>query len=312
VSAWVDFAELKQTVRLEWVLEHYGITALRRGCRGQYRGRCPIHGGEGRDAFHVNRAKQVFHCFSCGAGGTVLDLVAALEGCGLRQAALWLADQFGPLRRGLPAPGARQLVTEKRALTPLRFRLRGIDPTHPYLRQRGIANDTAAVFGVGYYPGPGLLQARVVIPIADEHGELVAYCGRSIDGREPRYRFPAGFAKSQVLFNLHRAAGLGERRVVIVEGFFDCFQVHQAGIGSVVALMGVCLSARQEQLLRQYFSQIAVMLDGDRAGRCASRTIATRLARAMPVRVGNLPDGWQPDQLAATQIREFCRSAGTQ
>ena len=314
MSQWLDFACLKRAVRLEWVLAHYGITALRRSRRDQYRGRCPIHGGEGRDAFHVNLAKQVFHCFSCGAGGSVLDLVAALEGCGLREAALRLASWHGmPLGLGQAAPKSKQLVTEKievPPLPPLGFRLRGVHPEHPYLRARGMEMETLSVFGVGFYAGPGLLSGRVVIPIPNEHGELVAYCGRSLDGGTPRYRFPTGFRKSSVLFNLHRAAAIGDRRVVVVEGFFDCMKVHQAGIASVVALMGTWLSPQQEDLLCRYFQEIILMLDGDQAGLRASRAMATRLAGAVAVRLITLDDGLQPDQLTSACIRELCQGPG--
>ena len=63
-----------------------------------------------------------------------------------------------------------------------------------------------------------------------------------LDGSEPRYKFPAGFAKSQVLFNLHRAVAPGSQTGIVVEGFFDCLKVHQAGFGSVVALMGAAFT----------------------------------------------------------------------
>jgi hypothetical protein len=55
--------------------------------KDQYWGCCPIHRGEGRDAFHVNPARNIFHCFACGAGGTVLDFVAAMDRCSLFEAA---------------------------------------------------------------------------------------------------------------------------------------------------------------------------------------------------------------------------------
>ena len=84
---WIEFAAIKRAVPLVVVLEHYRIHELRRSGQNQLRGRCPLHGGEGRETFHVNTAEQVFHCFSCGAGGSVLDLVAAVEGCELREAA---------------------------------------------------------------------------------------------------------------------------------------------------------------------------------------------------------------------------------
>src|SRR5262249_40826369 len=76
---------------------------------------------------------------------------------------------------------------------------------HPYLEQRGIQGQTAAWFGAGYYGGSGFLRGRMVFPIHDEGGELVAYAGRAMDGQEPRYLFPPGFGKAQVGFNLHRA-----------------------------------------------------------------------------------------------------------
>ena len=90
----------------------------------------------------------------------------------------------------------------------LRFQLRGVNVRHPYLASRGIREATAREFGIGSYSGPGLMSRRLMIPIQDAAGRLVAYGGRSLDGSEPRYRFPAGFAKSQVLFNLHRAIAI--------------------------------------------------------------------------------------------------------
>ena len=80
------------------------------------------------------------------------------------------------------------------------------------------------------------MEERIVIPIHNEDGILVAYAGRSLSQSEPRYRFPTRFRKSLVLFNLHRAIQRG-KSVIMVEGFFDCFKVHQAGFPCVVALM---------------------------------------------------------------------------
>lgn len=310
MASWVEFASIKQTVPLLRVLEQYQVRGLRRSGKDQWRGVCPLHGGAGRDAFHVNTAKQLFHCFSCGAGGTVLDLVAALEQCEVREAAQKLASRWN-----VPVFVGRQMrrqatVTEKREVPrPLSFRLRGVDGRHPYLASRGIAEATAAVFGIGFYPGPGLLSRRLVIPIHNETGQLVAYAGRSLEGAEPRYKFPAGFAKSQILFNLHRAAPAVETGIV-VEGFFDCLKVHQAGFGSVVALMGAVLYDRQRHLLIERFRRVILMLDGDEAGRRASHAIALQLARHCRVRVIELPANVQPDQLSAEAIREMLNQEG--
>ena len=59
--------------------------------------------------------------------------------------------------------------------------------------------------------------------------ELIAYCGRWVDQTQPRYRLPSGFAKSEILFNMHRAAAGMESSVVVVEGFFDCIRVQYQG-----------------------------------------------------------------------------------
>jgi len=176
MASWVEFASIKETVPLLRVLEQYQVRGLRRSGKDQWRGVCPLHGGEGRDAFHVNTAKQLFHCFSCGAGGTVLDLVAALEQCEVREAAQKLAARWNvPVVVGR----RKETVTEKREVPrPLGFRLRGVDGRHPYLGSRGIAEATVAVFGIGFYAGPGLLSRRLVIPIHDEAGQLMAYAGR--------------------------------------------------------------------------------------------------------------------------------------
>lgn len=313
MGEWIEFAAIKARVPLLRVLEHYRMTAgLRRSGRDHYRGRCPLHQGEGREAFHVDTAKQLFHCFSCGAGGTVLDLVAGVEGCGVREAAEKLASWSllaSAVSRMAPAARGKATVTKKREVRTLRFRLRDVDGRHPYLRDRGIEEWTAATFGLGFYAGPGLLSRRVVIPIHDEVGRLVAYCGRSVDGTEPRYKFPPGFAKSQIVFNLHRAE-VAASTGIVVEGFFDCLKVHQAGFHSVVALMGAALYNRQRSLLAERFRQIVLMLDGDETGRRARHTIASQLAVHCPVRVIELAANVQPDQLSGQEIRELLAREG--
>jgi len=317
VRDWVSFAEIKSRVGLAQVLRCYQVDWLRRSGLGQYRGRCPIHRGQGREAFHVHLERGVFHCFACGAGGNVLDLVAAMEGCSIRAAALRL--QGSPAAAGMAAGTAcgaagRKLVTKKREGNPrLGFSL-DVDRRHPYLARRGIDGATASHFCVGYFSGRGLMRGRIAIPIHDDQGRLVAYCGRTVEGGDPRYRFPAGFQKSQVLFNYHRARGAAGDRVIVVEGFFDCMRVHQAGFAGVVALMGARLSRAQKEPLTGRFSKIVLLLDGDATGRAATTQIAGSLASASAVTELLLPPGVQPDQMAADQIRrvlgEMERSQG--
>jgi DNA primase len=318
MTSWIEFETIKRAVPIVVVLEYYQIGELRRSGPHQLRGRCPLHSGEGRDTFHANTAAQVFHCFSCGAGGSVLDLVAAIERCGLREAARKLLSwrdsvrviDTRPSRCGSSSP-RKPTVTKKRESVPvLGFHLRGVDGRHPYLSSRGISEATAATFGVGFYSGPGLMSQRLVIPIEDETGRLVGYCGRSLDGSEPRYKFPPGFAKSQLLFNLHRAAATRPPTVMVVEGFFDCLKVYQAGFHAVVALMGAALYECQQWLLVQRFRHVILMLDGDAAGRRASAMAASRLSASCSLRIIELADNTQPDQLSDQSLRELLSEKG--
>jgi DNA primase len=309
MSGWVNYGAVKEAVGIQSVLAAYGVTGLRPSGRGQYRGPCPIHGGEGVEAFHVNVERHVFHCFACQAGGNVLDLVAALERCTVYRAACHLRDRFAVQAPAVPAARvaarSRELVTKKRSPNPgWRAVLGELDGAHPYLSERGITPATAAYFAMGYHDGPGWLHGQVAIPIHNAAGQLVAYCGRRLPGPVgPRYRFPAGFAKSLELFNFHRAAATGAAEVVVVEGFFDCLRVHQAGWPAVVALMGLTLSAAQQRLLGERFPRITLMLDGDRAGRAASPVIAARLRPHCVVREVILPLNCQPDGLPESEIK---------
>ena len=149
------------------------------------------------------------------------------------------------------------------------------------------------------------MSGRIVIPIRNARGQLVAYAGRAPDGRPPKYKFPAGFRKSLELFNLQRAVVTGSKTVILVEGYFDCMRVHQAGFPWVVALMGSSLSAAQESALLRHFDRIVLMLDGDAAGHAASGAIADRLSGRCLVQVVGVPEGSQPDQLSCSDIRRL-------
>lgn len=310
-NTWVDFKAVKAAVSMEQVLAHYQVNWLRR--KGdELRGRCPIHKGEGTDTFHVSVSKGAFHCFSCKKRGNVLDFVAAMEECGVRDAALKLVEYFsvdgargeasggeGKREASLPRDPVEKPLAAELFNQPLTFQLRGVDSTHPYLESRGIDRETAETFGVGYFPGKGSMAGRVVIPIQDEGGQLVAYAGRSIDETEPKYKLPAGFHKSAVLYNLHRVTA---QEVIVVEGFFDCMRVWQSLHPFVVALMGNSLSPAQERLLVKQFRKVTLLLDGDEAGRSGSAEISQRLVRRVFVRIIDVPEGKQPDSMTAEEI----------
>lgn len=336
-TAWVSFDEIKKAVSLEMVIHHYGIE-LRNVSAGTLRGKCPLpmHGTDhkNRASFTATLTKGTGGVWACQStsciaaregkrGGNALDLAASMEGCSIRDAAIKLAEWFGvphtlpPHKTPKNETALKQTaqlvsrdksdgVKEGGSNKPLAFTLQKIDHAHAYLKDRGITEETARNFGIGVFGGRGSMQGRCVIPIHNSKGELVAYAGRSIDGSEPKYKFPVGFHKSLELFNVHRVQK-GEISVVLVEGFFDCIKVTHAGY-PCVALMGSTMSHAQEELIAEGFAEVVLMLDGDEAGRGAAEGIEGRLQRRVfQVKTVWLPDGVQPDLLSVEELQNILR-----
>ncbi len=179
--------------------------------------------------------------------------------------------------------------------------------SHEYFQRRGIKQDTAKYFGAGFFHGRGSMQGRIVFPVHNEDGELIAYAGRAVDDemakKEGKYKTP--FKKSLVLFNLHRVLETKSREVIIVEGFFDVLKIHQAGFPNVVAVMGSELYEHQEKPLVENFDKVIIIGDGDDSGRAFAKNAASRLVSKMFVRVVDVPEGKQPDQLSSGEIQKL-------
>jgi DNA primase len=296
---WIDFKAVKERVSLAQVIATYNVQ-LKRVNAESLKGNCPLpsHTSKSKDTFYVNETKNVWYCHSDSckqngkkAGGNVIDFVQAMENCSAYEAAKKLSGNLPATVPEKPAP----VVEENK---PLAFTLKDIAYCD-YLKARGISEETAQKFGVGLFPGKGSMAGRLVIPIKDENGALVAYCGRALGNEEPKYLLPAGFYKSRVLFN--RFAVKGDV-VVIVEGYFQCMAVSQAGF-PCVALMGRTLSDVQEKLLT--FKRIALMLDADEPGQEATKELLLRLARGHYVRVVEVKG--QPDLMTAEEIKTSLR-----
>jgi len=192
---------------------------------------------------------------------------------------------------------------------PLKFRLE-LDPTHPYLAERGLMLETIKEFEIGYC-ARGVMAQRIAFPICSVKGELVGYAGRwpgdAPDGR-PKYRLPDGFKKSQEIFRLWKALQEDpEMPLVIVEGFFDVMRLWQLGIRKSVALMGSSMSEAQEAMLIQHLtpgSRVIVMFDEDEAGVSGRESVLQRLALKAYVRVVAFAEhGDQPENLTAEEAQ---------
>lgn len=322
-SEWVDFKEIKEKVSMEEILDHYGLLKGLKRRKYELIGFCPIHDQNhyNKNSFCVSTVKNNWHCFSCGAGGNVLDFVAAMEKVSIRQAGLLIQKRFGVV-----SGEDKKLVKEKRKIKepkeekkepgevvnpPLTFELKTLDPEHPYLKKRGLKEETIEEFGLGFCK-KGLMKGRVVIPIHNENGELVAYVGR-YPGNPPegesKNKFPTKFKKSLVVFNLNRAKDkVRDERLISVEGFFDVFKLWQAGYKNVVALMGTSMSDEQEKLIVEAVGgngRVVLMFDSDEAGVKATTEVVERLIDKIYLKIIRLgQEGLQPDSLSKEEIKK--------
>ncbi len=290
---------------------------------------CPFH-KETKPSCKIALERKIFQCFGCATKGNVLEFVALMEGnrSDLRGAALRLAAickiPLAPPRGAGNAIGARErrkgeaapkppadpepaisdapVASDEPINPPLPFALK-LDPVHPYLAERVISPKLIELFGLGFC-SRGSMAGRICIPIHNEQGELVAYAGRwpaddVPDGQE-RYKLPAKFQKSRVLFNLHRVTR--RNHIVLVEGYWSAIRLHALGI-PVAGLMGWSVSLEQIALMHERGIRfVTLLLDGDETGRRGRERVLPDLANSFFVRAPVLPDGEKPDTLDETAL----------
>jgi DNA primase len=333
-NSFVDFKAVKAAITMEQVLQHYGLLDRFKRSGDSLSGPCPIHKGTNPTQFRVSISKNVFNCFSeCKHGGNVLDFIAKMEDISVHAAALKAVEWFKIDPEAVSADAGQETdspetIVPKKAVQPapapeskepnppLKFRLDKLQQDHPYLAERGLTLETVVDFGIGFCL-KGMMKDRIAIPIHNPEGQVVGYAGRwpgEPAGDVPKYKLPPGFRKSQELFNLDRAIKEStDTPLVIVEGFFDCMKLWQAGVKRVVALMGSTLSSAQEELIRTGTvpnTQIIVMLDEDDAGRAGREDIAVRLSKFAFVKVHQFgKEGMQPEHLSAEELAEAIGAA---
>jgi len=307
-SAWLDFDAIRRNAPFATILAHYGLKTSGVGERRFIL--CPFH-SESTPSCSVNLGKAVFHCFGCGAKGTIIDFVSLIDRVELREAAVKIVRICGMSSHELAAERIATVATSQhsypepndapKSITPIE-----LDPTHPYLSQRGLKPDTIALFGLGY-SCTGPMRGRVCIPIHHIDGTLVAYAGRwatdPVPQGVPRYLFTRGFRKREVLFNLHRVTR--SDRLVLVEGYWSAIRLHGLDL-PVAALMGCSTSPAHIALLKQRsFNTLCLLMDGDTAGVRSRPKVLEELARDFYVRAPLLPTGEKPDSISSGALLEL-------
>src|SRR5438128_4544126 len=296
-----------------------------------WKGLCPFH-GEKTSSFYVVPDKKMFHCFGCGVSGDAIKFVMQTEGRSFREAVEQLANEAGV---DLTPPDAEEARRSARraALGEVNEKActfyERILWEHPkgevartHLRERGITEDTARAWRLGYAPnlwdslvkshalkgvqpalveeaglgvprkkGEGLydrFRGRLTIPIR-ESGRIVGFGGRLLEGQsEAKYlNSPdtALYQKGLMLLALDRARESIRRDAValFVEGYFDAIGLHQAGILTAIATCGTALTDKHlELVLKAGASELVFVFDGDAAGMRAAQR-ASEIAAAQGV-----------------------------
>ncbi|MDQ6856469.1 MAG: DNA primase, partial [Candidatus Dormibacteraeota bacterium] len=193
----------------------------------------------------------------------------------------------------------------------------GEDALSRYLKERaGATAEEIAEAGVAHHARGGRLRDRfrhrLVFPIRDERGEVIAFGARALGADVPKYlNSPetSVYHKGSALFGIDLArAAMHERRVVvIVEGYFDVMAAHVAGVPHVVASSGTALTREQAKVLSRHADNVVLCFDGDEAGRgAASRAVDVVAAEGLPARICILPDGCKdPDELVRRDPAAF-------
>lgn len=209
-----------------------------------------------------------------------------------------------------------------------------------YLENRRISPQTARAFGLGYAPDDwsalfrhmrtagfseevlaqsglftkgkkgdllDLFRGRLMFPIFDVMGKIIAFGGRIIGDGNPKYiNSPESvvYSKQRNLYALNFAKSSKEKRMIIAEGYMDVISMHQAGVTNAVASLGTALTDRQLDLLSRFTEEVVLFYDSDAAGQAAAlRGLQMLLARGKRhtasttrISVAMVPDGKDPDE----------------
>jgi DNA primase len=335
------------------IVEIVGARVSLKKAGREYKACCPFH-NEKTASFWVSPEKQFYHCFGCGAHGTVVGFLMQYEKLEFPEAIADLAERAG-LELPREAQGTRDPngtdLYELMAAAARFFEqnLKDDARARTYSEARGITAETAARFALGYAPDSWnalltrfgasederrrLLQAgliierdtrggerqtgfydrfrdRLMFPIRDSRGRVLAFGGRVIDQGEPKYlnspETPL-FHKGRELYGLYEArqARTDFKRLLVVEGYMDVVRLHQAGITYAVATLGTATTQEHLNKIFRITSEVSFCFDGDRAGRAAAwRALENALPMARDGRELKflfLPDGEDPDSLVGAE-----------
>ena len=301
-----EIEQMKSSVCIKEVVEGY-VPLERKG--SNYMGLCPFH-EDHHPSLIVNPEKQTFHCFACGEHGDAIAFVQKMEHCSFMEAVGKLKMENGKLKINKKKAESVPVNTNEKKFS-IEKNCKFFSSLLPYACGNSELTPAYLDFEVGQSPVNVpkewyAMRNRVIFPIRDEAGQLIAFAARRLaDGNpdEPKYRNTSveeGYRKSENLYalNLAKEAIRQDGFAFVVEGYKDAIAMHAAGFRNTVALCGTAMCDGHVALLKKYTSQVTVLLDGDRAGEKGSTEAVAILRREGLWAVkGQLPAGEDPDSL---------------
>ncbi len=333
----------------------------------EFRALCPFH-NERTPSFTVSPSSQLYYCFGCQRGGTVVQFVMEYENIAFPAAIRKLAE-----RAGIPIPEDESSPHERRDQA-LRARLKALhtdaadwyhrrllsretdaEEARNYLKKRGFNREIAQHWKIGYAPeswdfllshaeevgysaelllASGLVKSRqegdprsglfdrfrdrIMFPICDEFGQVVAFSGRRLrdgDNEAPKYlnspETPL-FIKGRILFGYHQSKRdiIKAERAIVLEGQIDLISAFHAGVRNVVAPQGTAFTADQARILKRSAQEVVLCFDSDTAGQgAAEKSLPALFQNDFTVKVAELPAGHDPDSLIREQGAEAFQAA---
>ena len=310
---------------------------------------CPFH-DEKTPSFTVSPRKQFYHCFGCGAHGSAIGFLMQYEGLEFvdavedlaRAAGLQVPKTGGP-QKPRPDTGLYDMLTA--CANYYTEQLKQHPPAVEYLKQRGLSGEICRDFGIGYAPSGwdslikklggdegklaqlkkvGMLSEgksgaydkfrdRIMFPIHDRRGRVIAFGGRALSDDGPKYlNSPetALYHKSRELYGLYLARQKSGRldEIIVVEGYMDVVALAQFGFRNAVATSGTATTTIQVEMLFRAADTVVFCFDGDAAGRKAAwralEATLPRMREGLQARFLFLPEGEDPDSMVRKEGAE--------
>ncbi|MCX5726801.1 MAG: DNA primase [Candidatus Saganbacteria bacterium] len=330
--------EIRNKADIVTIISEY-VPIKKRG--KNYLGLCPFH-PEKKPSFTVSPEKQLFHCFGCGEGGNIFAFIMKIENMDFVDAAELLGRKLGMEVKGAERLSSKEKSEREKlyevigASTSFFERNLPIEKAAEYIKKRGIGPETVETFRLGYAPegwdnlfkyllGKGFhpdqivraglalkkeneegyydrFRGRLIFPIFNLNGRVVAFGGRTLGDEEPKYlNSPDSpiYSKGDILFglNLSKEQIKKDGRAIIVEGYMDLIACARAGLKISTATLGTALTLNQAKLLQRFAKEVVLAFDCDSAGGTATeRSIELLRGLGLAVRVAEIKEGKDPDE----------------